>query len=84
MDTLIQTIELLGEDNVVNLKKKITDMIVGAIRRELEQYASESYILDIEEIQDFINDCKEEAFQNLRGDIITTIEKRIKESLKND
>lgn len=84
MDTLIQTIELLGEDNVVNLKKKITDMIVGAIRRELEQYTLESYILDIEEIQDFINDCKEEAFQNLRNDIITTIEKRIKESLKND
>lgn len=84
MDTLIQTIELLGEDNVVNLKKKITDMIVGAIRRELEQYTLESYILDIEEIQDFINDCKEEAFQNLRKDIITTIEKRIKESLKND
>lgn len=60
MDTLIQTIELLGEDNVINLKKEITDMIVGAIRRELDQYTSESYILDIEEIQDFINDCKEE------------------------
>lgn len=84
MDTLIQTIELLGEDNVINLKKKITDMIVGAIRRELEQYTSESYILDIDEIQDFINDCKEKAFDNLKEDIIATMEKRIKESLKND
>ena len=61
MDKITGLMELLGEDNNKKIKDKVTQFIIDAIEDDIHDYNRDSYILNPEEIIDFVNECKEEA-----------------------
>jgi hypothetical protein len=81
MEKLNGLIALLGEDNEKKIKEKVTDLIIECVADDLKDYAHESYILNPEEIIDFIADCKEEAFKRVKEDVVNNMVDKIKLSL---
>lgn len=73
-------IELLGEKNTQNLKQGIVDIILDTVRTDLE-YDRQFYLLDVEEIQDFINECKDKACKELKDELVEKIKEKIKISI---
>lgn len=73
--------ELLGEDNDKKIKDKVTQFIIDAIEDDIKDYDRSSYILNPEEIIDFVNDCKEEAFKRVKEDVVNQMMDKIKLSL---
>lgn len=82
MDKLTGLIALLGEENEQKIKDKVTDSIIECVTDELNDYAHESYILNPEEIIDFIADCKKEAFDRVKEDVVNNMVDKIKLSLQ--
>lgn len=74
-------IELLGEENNKKIKDKVTEFIIDAVKDDIKDYDRQSYILNPEEIIDFVNECKEEAFKRIREDVINQMVENIKLSL---
>ena len=74
-------IELLGEDNNKKIKDKVTQFIIDAIEDDIRDYDRENYILNPEEIIDFVNECKEEAFKRVKEDVVNQMVDKIKLSL---
>ena len=72
---------LLGEDNNKKIKDNVTQFIIDAIEDDIRDYNRESYILDPEEIIDFVNECKEEAFKRVKEDVVNQMVDKIKLSL---
>ena len=70
MDKITGLIELLGEENNKKIKDKITQFIIDAIEDDIKDYDRQSYILNPEEIIDFVNDCKEEALKRVKEDVV--------------
>lgn len=81
MDKITGLIELLGEENNKKIKDKITQFIIDAIEDDIKDYDRQSYILNPEEIIDFVNDCKEEAFKRVKEDVVNQMVDKIKLSL---
>lgn len=81
MDKITGLIELLGEENVNRIKEKVTDFIIEAMSDDIDDYSRESYILNPEEIIDFVNECKEEAFKRIKEDVVNQMMEKIKVSL---
>ena len=81
MDKITGLIELLGEDNNKKIKDNVTQFIIDAIEDDIRDYNRESYILDPEEIIDFVNECKEEAFKRVKEDVVNQMVDKIKLSL---
>lgn len=73
--------ELLGEENNKRIKDKVTQFIIDAIEDDIKDYDRNSYILNPEEIIDFVNECKEEAFKRVKEDVINQMVDKIKLSL---
>ena len=73
--------ELLGEDNNKKIKDKVTQFIIDAMEDDMHQYSRDSYILNPEEIIDFVNECKEEAFKRVKEDVVNQMVDKIKLSL---
>ena len=48
---------------------------------EFDDYSRESYILNPEEIIDFVNECKEEAFKRVKENVVNQMVDKIKLSL---
>ena len=65
MDKITGLMELLGEENNKKIKDKVTQFIIDAIEDDIHDYNRDSYILNPEEIIDFVNECKEEAFKRV-------------------
>ena len=63
MDKITGLIDLLGEENNNKIKDKVTQFIIDAIEDDIRDYDRENYILNPDEIIDFVNECKEEAFK---------------------
>lgn len=80
-DKITALIELLGEGNVNRIKEKVTDFIIETVSGDLCDYNRESYILNPEDIIDFVNECKEEAFKRIKEDIVNQMVDKIKASL---
>lgn len=78
MNNLKAVIEVLGEDNAERLKKSIVDIILGQIQSDFENYSL--YILDPKDIQKFIDECKQEAFNRIKEDVVSDMMK-IKECI---
>ena len=72
--------ELLGEENSKKIKDKITQFIIEAIEDDV-RYDRENYILNPDEIIDFVNECKEEAFKRVKEDVVNQMVDKIKLSL---
>lgn len=81
MDKINGLIGLLGEDNQSRIKEKVTDFIIEAIEDDIREYDRENYILNPEEIIDFIQECKSEAFERVRDEVVNNMVDKIKRSL---
>lgn len=81
MERLNGLITLLGEDNEKKIKERIADLIVECVADDLKEYDTCSYILNPEEIIDFIADCKKEAFERVKEDVVNNMVDKIKLSL---
>ena len=81
MDKITGLIELLGEENNKKIKDKVTQFIIDAIEDDIRDYDSENYILNPDEIIDFVNECKEEAFKRVKEDVVHQMVDKIKLSL---
>ena len=73
--------ELLGEENNKKIKDKVTQFIIDAIEDDIRDYDRENYILNPEEIIDFVDKCKEEAFKRIKEDVVNQMVDKIKLSL---
>lgn len=80
-DKITALISLLGEENVNRIKEKVADFIIEAMQDDICSYNRESYILDPDEIVDFVNECKEEAFKRIKEDVVNQMVDKIKASL---
>ena len=81
MDKITGLIGLLGEENNKKIKDKVTQFIIDVVEDDIRDYDRDSYILNPEEIIDFVNECKEEAFKRIKEDVINQIVDKIKLSL---
>ena len=81
MDKITGLMELLGEENNKKIKDKVTQFIIDAIEDDIRDYDRDSYILNPEEIIDFVNKCKEEAFKRLKEDVVNQMVNKIKLNL---
>ena len=81
MDKITGLIELLGEENNKKIKDKVTQFIIDAIEDDISDYDRENYILNPEEIIDFVNECKEEVFKRVKEDVVNQLVDKIKLSL---
>jgi hypothetical protein len=73
--------ELLGEENNKKLKDKVTQFIIDVVEDDIRDYDRDSYILNPEEIIDFVDECKEEAFKRVKEDVVNQMVDKIKLSL---
>ena len=81
MDKITGLIEILGEENNKKIKDKVTQFIIDAVEDDIRDYDRDSYILNPEEIIDFVNECKEEAFKRVKEDVVNQMVDKIKLSL---
>ena len=81
MDKITGLIELLGEENNKKIKDKVAQFIIDAVEDDISDYNRDSYILNPEEIIDFVNECKEEAFKRVKDDVVNQMVDKIKLSL---
>ena len=81
MDKITGLIELLGEENNKKIKDKVAQFIIDAIEDDIRDYDRENYILNPDEIIDFVNECKEEAFKRITEDVVNQMANKIKLSL---
>lgn len=81
MDKITGLIELLGEENNKKIKDNVAQFIIDAIEDDIRDYDRENYILNPDEIIDFVNECKEEAFKRTKEDVVNQIVDKIKLSL---
>lgn len=81
MDKITGLMELLGEENNKKIKDKVTQFIIDAIEDDINSYERENYILCPDEIVDFVEKCKEEAFKRVKEDVVSQMVDKIKLSL---
>ena len=81
MDKISGLMELLGEENNKKIKDKVTQFIINAVEDDIHDYNRDSYILNPEEIIDFVNECKEEAFKRVKEDVVNQMVNKIKLNL---
>jgi hypothetical protein len=81
MDKITGLMELLGEENNKKIKDKVTQFIIDAVEDDISEYDRNNYILNPEEIIDFVNECKEEAFKRIKEDVVNQMVDKIKLSL---
>ena len=81
MDKITGLMELLGEENNKKIKDKVTQFIIDTMEDDIHDYSRDSYILNPEEIIDFVNECKEEAFKRVKDDVVNQMVDKIKLSL---
>ena len=81
MDKITGLMELLGEENNKKIKDKVTQFIIDAMEDDIHDYDRENYILDPDEIIDFVDGCKEEAFKRIKEDVVNQMVDKIKLSL---
>lgn len=81
MDKITGLMELLGEENNKKIKDKVTQFIIDAVEDDIKDYDRSNYILNPEEIIDFVNECKKEAFNRVKEDVVNKMVDKIKLSL---
>lgn len=79
MNTFKILVEFLGENNVEKLREGIVDIILSNIDRDFENY--DHYMIDPDEISEFVYECKDEAFKRVKEELIADMEKEMKEKL---
>lgn len=83
MSKIENLIGLLGEENEKRLKEKVTDFIIDTVKDDFSSYSKECYILDPDEIIEFVDECKKEAFERIKEEVVNNMAEKIKMSIKN-
>lgn len=83
MEKLNGLIALLGEENEKKIKNGITDLIIERVADDLKEYDECNYILNPDEIIDFIDECKRAAFERVKEDVINNMVEKIKVTMKS-
>lgn len=78
-DRVMALTELLGEENTNKIKEKVADFIIEAMRDDINGYNRENYILDPDDIINFVNECKREAFERIKEEVVNQMMEKIKE-----
>lgn len=81
MDRIEGLMGLLGEENNKRIKEKVTDFIIEAVKDDLDTYERENYLLNPDEIIDFVNRCRDEAFERIKEEVVNQMVEKIKMSL---
>lgn len=81
MDKITGLMDLLGEENNKKIKDNVAQFIIDAMEDDIHDYNRDSYILNPEEIIDFVNECKEEAFKRVKEDVVNQMVNKIKLNL---
>ena len=81
MDKITGLMDLLGEENNKKIKDKVAQFIIDAMEDDIHDYNRDSYILNPEEIIDFVDECKKEAFERVKEDVVNQMVDKIKLSL---
>ena len=81
MDKITGLIGILGEENNKKIKDEVTQFIIDAVEDDIRDYDRNNYILNPDEIIDFVNECKEEAFKRVKEDVVNQMVDKIKLSL---
>ena len=81
MDKITGLMELLGEENNKKIRDKVTQFIIDAIEDDINDYDRQNYILNPDEIVDFVDECKDEAFKRIKEDVVNQMVEKIKLSL---
>ena len=81
MNKITGLMELHGEENNKKIKDKVAQFIIDAIEDDIRDSDRENYILNPDEIIDFVNECKEEAFKRIKEDVVNQMVDKIKLSL---
>ena len=82
MSAIDKLASLLGEDNVKDLKKMICELLMDTIKNDLDSYLSENYISDWDIIDDFIKECQQEAFNNVKKELVAKCEEKIRKAVE--
>lgn len=82
MNTIDKLASLLGEDNIEQLKSGICVLLLDTIKNDLDSYLSGNYITDWDMIDDFIKECKQEAFNNVKKELIAKYEEKIRKAIE--
>ena len=83
MKNMIELITLLGEDNVENIKKSITRIIIDRVRSDLDDYSN--YLIYPPDIQEMVDGAVEDNYKKLSKmykDAVLEINKDYIEKLK--
>lgn len=81
MEKMNGLLALLGEENEQKIKNRIADLIVECVGDDLTDYDRENYMLNPEEIIEFIEECKGIAFDRMREEVIKNMTDKIRLSL---
>lgn len=55
---------------------------MNTIKNDLDSYLSENYITDWDMIDDFIKECKQEAFNNVKKELVAKYEEQIRKEIE--
>ena len=81
MEKITGLMDRVGEEDNKKIKDKVAQFIIVAMEDDIHDYNRDSYILNPEEIIDFVNECKEEAFKRVKEDVVNQMVDKIKLSL---
>lgn len=82
MSAIDKLASLLGEDNVKDLKKMVCELLMDTIKNDLDSYLSGNYISDWDMIDDFIKECQQEAFNNVKKELVAKYEEKIRKAIE--
>lgn len=78
MENVNKLISLLGEDNEKRLKDSITNIIIDVVKDDIGSYDRQNYILEVEDVIEFVDECKKEAFDRVREEVIQNMMDKIR------
>lgn len=82
MNTIDKLASLLGKDNIEQLKSEICVLLLDTIKNDLDSYLSGNYISDWDMIDDFIKECQQEAFNNVKKELVAKYEEKIRKAIE--
>lgn len=70
----------LGKKTTEELQDAIKELILDRIRQDLDEYYE--YLIDPDDIMEFVQKCKDEAFNRVKEGFVDTLEKQLWDGIK--
>ena len=82
MSAIDKLASLLGEDNIEQMKSEICKILIEIIKDDLDSYLHSNYITNWDFMGDFIQECQKEAFNNVKKEVISKLEDKIRKAVE--